>query len=263
MSSRRTNWHKGIVSAIQIDLRDYSHILEYKPEYLLNTNKNRIDLLIIKKLTNELIPKSIAQIFKSINLFEFKGLRSTVTQDAYYKLNGHAGYYINSTGTTNQYNRNDISLSLFSFHRPRKLFKHLTQDCNKTIEKIYPGIYYISKEMYSTQIIVGKELSPDDLLYLACLTSDTINQTTFKYLEQDYYLHSDNQLYIDYLDQLTNPHNKKGALLMVSEGLLNLYGTSSKEIEEKTKAIYLPQLQQLTEENAKLKQLLLQHGIAY
>ena len=39
---------------------------------------------------------------------------------------------------------------------------------------------------------------------------------------------------------------------MVCEGILNICGTSSKEIEERTKAIYIPQIQQLTNDNINL-----------
>ena len=64
---------------------------------------------------------------------------------------------------------------------------------------------------------------------------------------------------------------------MVCEGILNICGTSSKEIEERTKAIYVPQIQQLTNdisnlandninlanENSRLKELLKLHKIAF
>lgn len=68
---------------------------------------------------------------------------------------------------------------------------------------------------------------------------------------------------------------------MVCEGLLNYFGTSSKELLEqgaqKAQEIYLPQIEQLTSEknlltseknllvseNYKLKQLLAQNNIAY
>ena len=39
---------------------------------------------------------------------------------------------------------------------------------------------------------------------------------------------------------------------MVCEGILNICGTSTKEIEERTKAIYLPQIESLNAENSKL-----------
>ena len=47
--STRTDWHEAISCAVQIDLRDYSHMLEYKKEFTLSPNGNRIDMLVIKK----------------------------------------------------------------------------------------------------------------------------------------------------------------------------------------------------------------------
>ena len=66
----------------------------------------------------------------------------------------------------------------------------------------------------------------------------------------------------------------KGEQFMVCEGLLNYFGTSSKELLEqgaqKAQEIYLPQIEQLTSENYKLtsqidtlKQLLAQNNIPY
>ena len=65
MTLHRTNWHEAAVCAIQIDLRDYAHMLEYHPEYTLSNNKNRIDLLVIRKLLDQPILKSIGRLFKS------------------------------------------------------------------------------------------------------------------------------------------------------------------------------------------------------
>ena len=76
MTLHRTNWHEAAVCAIQIDLRDYAHMLEYHPEYTLSNNKNRIDLLVIRKLLDQPILKSIGRLFKSYNLFEIKGICS-------------------------------------------------------------------------------------------------------------------------------------------------------------------------------------------
>ncbi len=54
---------------------------------------------------------------------------------------------------------------------------------------------------------------------------------------------------------------------MVCEGLLNLCGTSSAEIIERTKKedaeYYLPKIEQLTSQNAYLKTLLVKHNIPF
>ena len=172
--STRTDWHEAIFCAVQIDLKEYSHLLEYYKEKSLSTNDNRMDMLIIKKQPGFQIPKHIASIFRTHNIFEMKGLGSSLTSDAYHKTNGHAGYYIDLYPGTNTLTRHDISLTFPTLHYPRKLFKHLTKDCKKTIEKSYPGVYYINEEMYATQVLVISELSPEDSMYLHCLKKENI-----------------------------------------------------------------------------------------
>lgn len=162
----RVNWHEAASCAFQIELQDYSDLLEYITEYILGKNSYRIDLLIIKKLTDKIIPKNIALIFKTFNLLEIKGIGSSVSIDSYYKTIGYAGLLISQTGRLNQYSSLDVSLTLLSFHYPRKLINHLQLERNLTVAKISPGVYHINKETFSAQIIVTKELSSKDNLYL-------------------------------------------------------------------------------------------------
>lgn len=253
--SRRTDWHKAIFCAVQLDLKDYAHLLEYEREYTLSANKNHIDMLVIKKQTTFQIPKHIATIFKAHNIFEMKGLGSTLSKQAYYKTNGHAGYYINLFQEKNAPDRQDITLTFPTLHYPRKLFKHLTEKCNKAIENPFPGVYYIINEMYETQVLVINELSPEDSLFLHCLTPKLNNPFLIENLTKDYLSNKNNELYVDYMNQFFKSH-KKGEQPMVCEGLLNYFGTSSEEIAEKAREkerqFYLPQIEELI---AKVNQL--------
>ena len=269
----RTNWHEAITCAIQIDLRDYAHLLEYHTEYTLSANGNHMDMLIIKKQSGFQIPKHIASIFKTHNIFEIKGLNASLTTDAYYKTNGHAGYYIDLYTGNNNLKRNDISLTFPALHYPRNLFKHLRKDCNKTIENPYPGVYYILEEMYATQILVISELSPEESLYLYCLTDNLKNSTLINTLTKDFEANKNNPLYTKYMNQFFYSH-MKGAQLMVCEGLLNYFGTSSQELLEQgaknAQELYQPQIDKLTSENSllhseidKFKKLLAENNISY
>ena len=164
MTLHRTNWHEAAVCAIQIDLRDYAHMLEYHPEYTLSNNKNRIDLLVIRKLLDQPILKSIGRLFKSYNLFEIKGICSCLTTDAYYKTNGHASYLINAAGTLNQYSRQDVTLTFLSFRYPRKLFSHLQRDCKKEIKRPFPGIYLLRGKCTKHRSCLTNHLTDSDLI---------------------------------------------------------------------------------------------------
>ena len=287
---RNVNWHEAATCAIEIDLRDYTDLLEFLSEYNLGKNNYRIDILVIKKLSNQTISKNIARIFRTYNLFECKGIHSSLTINAYYKTIGYAGLLIDQLSTSDssskskqgklrqqetvheteqqgnelrahesasrrhgsiQYTALNVSLTFLTFHYPRKLIKHLTKERNLTVAKFSDGIYYISIETFDAQIIVTSELPSDENLYLRCLTDNLTDTSLINRLADDYSRHLEQEIYIKYMNQLTNANmQKKGESPMVCEGLLNLCGTSSAEIIAKAKKesddYYLPKINELS-----------------
>ena len=215
---RNTNWHEAAACALQIDLQEYAHLLQFLSEYILGKNNYRIDLLVIKKLREEIIPKNIAYIFKTYNLVEIKGIGSSINTDSYYKTIGYAGLLINQTGKRNQYTALDISLSFLSFHYPKSLMKHLQKERKLTVEKFSNGVYHIINETFCIQIIVTKELLPEENLYLHCLTNNLNDAKLFIQLVDDYQRHQTQDIYIKYMNQLTIANsNTKGESPMFEE----------------------------------------------
>lgn len=272
----KTNWHEAACCAVQIELRDYADMLEFKTEHVIGQNKYRIDLLVIKKIREQVIPKNIARLFKSFNLFEVKGIGSSVNTDSYYKTIGYAGLFINQTGETNQYTGVDVTLTFLCHHYPRKLMRHLKKERHLVIEKTSAGVYHIIKETFDTQIIVTQELPPNENLYLRCLTSRLRDTELLGLLADDYKNHRNQITYVKYLHQLTNANtNMKGESSMnssaeeplICEGLFNLFGTSSEEVIERAKKeereYYLPKINSLNKENEYLKELLKQNNIPF
>jgi len=262
------NWHEAAVCAIQIELRNYAHMLEFLPEYVLGRNSNRIDLLIVKKLSEQAIPKNIARIFRSYNLFEIKGIGSSTGTDAYYKTIGYAGLFIDQIGGKNQYTALDVSLTFLSMHYPRSLINHLTKERDLVVAKSSPGIYTVSKEIFSVQIIVTGKLPPEENLYLHCLKKDLPDTKTLNRIAADYKEHRGQPLYNSYLHQLATAHlAKKGETMIICEGLLNLFGTSSEEIIENTRQedadYYQPQIDRLASRVQYLTDLLKQNHIPF
>ena len=208
----------------------------------------------------------------TVSLFgRTNNLFSTIWQgktDSYYKTIGYAGLLINQAGSKNQYSSLDVSLTLLSCHYPRKLIQHLTKERKLDIAKISPGVYYINKETFNIQIIVTQELLPLENLYLRCLTNRLQDTDLINRLANDYKLHQKQSVYNRYMHQLTTANRKtKGDPMMICEGLLNLFGTSSEEIIERTKKedeeYYLPKIQSLSNQNKYLKSLLEQNNIPF
>lgn len=254
---KRINWHEAFFCAIQIDLRDYADLLEYKSEYVLGKNSYRIDLLIIRKLTNTMIPKKIASVFESFNLFEIKGIGSSATINSYYKTIGYGGLFIsqlNQSDRQNHLSSMDLSLTLLSCHYPRKLMKHLIKDRKLEVEKYAPGVYHINKETFIIQIIVTKELTAEENLYLHCLTDKLKDLSLAKRLADDYKCHQKQPVYNQYMRHLAAAYSgKRGEEFMVeNEWIFELCGTSSDEIRRIEAERYLEKIDKLIVENNNL-----------
>ena len=119
------------------------------------------------------------------------------------------------------------------------------------------SLWYNMRKSGLAQIIVTKELPSEENLYLRCLTDRLQDTDLINRLAKDYEEHQDQDIYMRYMNQLTNANKKqKGASPMVCEGILNICGTSSKEIIERTKkeeeAYYLPKINELTSSNEAL-----------
>lgn len=153
---------------------------------------------------------------------------------------------------------------------------NLRYERKSSVAKVSPGVYHINKETFIAQIIVTKELPPEDNLYLRFLTDRVWNGTLAERLADDYKEHQEEDIYSRYLHQIANAdRNMKGdASMYICEGLLNLCGTSSEEIIERTKKedaeYYLPKIDQLSSrvddlssQNTYLKSLLTQNGIPF
>ena len=68
----KISWHTAFLEAIQLELDEYSHDLEFIPEYQLATEPLRIDVVIVRKTTDKPIRKNIAEIFRKENIIEYK-----------------------------------------------------------------------------------------------------------------------------------------------------------------------------------------------
>ena len=270
---QRVNWHEAAACAVEIELRDYADRLQFLSEYILGKNSYRIDMLIIKNLSRQAIPKNIARIFRTYNLFEVKGIQDSLSISSYYKTIGYAGLLIdqlNSVGSS-KCSALDLSITFLTFRYLRKLIKHLIEDRHLDIAKDDEGIYHISIETFDVQIIVTQELPPEENLYLRCLTNHLKDITLIKRLADDYAQHQDQNIYIKYMNQLATANMKEeGESPMVCEGILNLCGTSSAEIIAKTRKESEAQIRELSESVEQLssqvnylKELLKKNNISY
>lgn len=102
-----------------------------------------------------------------------------------------------------------------------------------------------------------------------CLSARLQDMDLINRLRNDYTVHRDEEIYARYMHQLTtaNIRTKGNTSMIICEGLLNLYGTSSEEIIERTRQeaadYYLPKIDVLSTQIDYLKSLLRQNNIPF
>jgi hypothetical protein len=121
--------------------------------------------MIIKKPPNLVIEKNIGRIFRVHNIVEYKSPEDSINIHGYNK--GFAYVYLYASLT--QINIHDTTLTLVTSRRPVKLLKYLNEDATLKVEKHSEGIYYIHGERIPTQIIITKQLTVEENLWLHAL----------------------------------------------------------------------------------------------
>ena len=162
MKLPRLSWHAAFVGAIQLELADYRDSLEFIPEFQLTTEPLRIDCVIIKKPVDIVIKKNIAAIFREVNLIEYKSPGRNISVRDFYKVYAYA--YLNTYMKKSSITSLTITFIVNSY--PKKLFEHLKNTRNYSIEETSPGIYTIIGDLLPIQVIDNRKLSVDENMWL-------------------------------------------------------------------------------------------------
>ena len=153
MPDQNIQWHPGFFAGIELEFKSYQ--VEIEKEYQLTRGPLQIDLLIIKKLTDERIDNDIGRIFRRHNIIEYKSPDDELSIDVYYKVQAYASLYKASGNSVNEIPADSITVTLFRDTYPRTLME-LLKAAGSNIQEKYPGVYYVSgNTLFPTQIIVS------------------------------------------------------------------------------------------------------------
>lgn len=72
MEKTKLQWHSGFSAALKMTLESEKECLEIHEEFQLSKKPLQIDILIVKKLKETTIKKSIAKLFRDNNIIEYK-----------------------------------------------------------------------------------------------------------------------------------------------------------------------------------------------
>lgn len=155
----------------------------------------QIDVLIIKKRTDEIIHKNIGQIFRKHNIIEYKSPDDYISIDDFWKVYGYAMFYKAESTLVDAIKISEITITYVSTGYPQSLVRHLKENLGLGIEKKGKGIYYITKDRIPIQILVLSELSERENLWLKSLSSNIKETKTVDKIAKEYVKHQKDERY--------------------------------------------------------------------
>lgn len=178
-------WHPGFYGAAELEFLSNKDDLEFQREFNLSKEPIRMDLLIIKKLSDVRIKNEIGHIFRKFNVVEFKSPDDALSIDDYYKTVGYACLYKGLGETVNQIPANELTISIFRESYPREMFEAM-KNLRLEIKERYPGIYYISgkQALFDTQIVVTKQLDRETHRTLRVLSKHVKEEDIRRFVEK-------------------------------------------------------------------------------
>ena len=180
----KIQWHPGFYGAAEIELIANKRDLEFLREYNLSKEPIRMDLLIIKKLSDVKIKNEIGHIFKKYNVIEYKSPDDELSIDDYYKTVGYACLYKGLGETVNQIPAEELTLSIFREGYPRELFSAL-RAAGSEIEEHCHGIYYIRGQvLFDTQVVVTGQLDRENHRSLRVLSRKATEEDIRTFIEE-------------------------------------------------------------------------------
>ena len=178
-------WHPGFYGAAELEFISNKGDLEFQREFNLSKEPIRMDLLIIKKLSNVRTENEIGHIFRKFNVVEYKSNDDALSIDDYYKTVGYACLYKGLGETVDQIPANELTISIFRESYPREMFEAM-KNLGLEIKERYPGIYYISgkQALFDTQIVVTKQLDRETHRTLRVLSKHVKEEDIRRFVEK-------------------------------------------------------------------------------
>ena len=172
MDRGKLQWHPAFSAALRISLQDEMQYLEMREEYLLSKKPPQIDVLIIRKLRDVPLKKSISRIFRGHNIIEYKAPDDYLSINDFYKVYGYACFYQSNTERVKEIDPEELTITFACSHYPGKMLKHLSEVRGIHTECREKGIYYLTGDPIPMQLLITRELAQKENYWLQNLRSD-------------------------------------------------------------------------------------------
>ena len=146
--------------------------LEMYEEYPLNKKPPQIDILIIKKLKDITLNKTISRIFRTHNIIEYKAPGDYLSVNDFYKVYGYTCFYQSNTDKIKAIDPRELTITFVCSHYPREMLRHLEEMRGITATFQDDGIYYLTGDAIPIQLLITHKLTQDENYWLQNLRTD-------------------------------------------------------------------------------------------
>ena len=208
MENKPIQWHPGFESAVQVELQEDREFLQFEKELNLTKKPLQIDVLIRKKEGYQ-VRKSIGRIFRMYNIVEYKSPEDSVSINSFYKAVAYACLYQSDTERVAEISPSELTISLVCSHYPRELVRHLVEEQNAEVERMFPGIYYVRNLLFPVQIVLIHQLSSEEYVWLSRLRGGLKLKEDIEPLARAYQNKEHNPLYQAVMDLIVRANKEK------------------------------------------------------
>ena len=223
-------WHPAFFAGIQIEFSEEKEKLTFENEHQLGTKPKQIDVLIIKKESENELRKNIGKIFRKFNIIEYKSPKDYLSIDDFYQVYGYACFFKADTEKVDEIKAEEITITFVCKNRPRKLMKHLREERGYRIAG-KKGIYIVHGDFFPMQIIVTSRLSKSENFWLRYLTDDLQSVEEANNILDKYEGHQKENLYKSVMNIIVNAN--KGVFKEATEMCEALLELMQEKLEEK------------------------------
>lgn len=209
MEERALQWHAAFQAALQIELLEDRAFLQFQKEYNLTQKPLQIDTLIIKLEPGRTVKKSLGRIFRRYNVVEYKSPGDYLSVNDFYKVLGYTCFYQSDTEKVMEIRPEELTVTLVSNHYPRGMIRYLTEQYGITVNEEFPGIYYVNGLLFPMQILVNKELSKEENIWLSRLRCDLKVEEDIEPLAKAYDGKQKNPMYAAVMDLIIRANRRQ------------------------------------------------------
>ncbi|HJC39821.1 MAG TPA: 3-isopropylmalate dehydrogenase [Candidatus Mediterraneibacter faecigallinarum] len=208
--------------------------LEMHEEHLLSKKPLQMDILIVKKLRDIKIKKTIGRMFRKHNIIEYKSPEDSLSVNDFYKVYGYACIYQSNTDRVKEIDPEELTLTFACSHYPRKLLRHLETVRGMRAEYQGGGIYYLKGDPIPMQLLITPKLTYKENYWLQSMRTDLQAGEEIRKLVREYEKHRKSKDHAAVMDLITRANWKQMEVeKKMCDALKELFAEELKEADSR------------------------------